>query len=121
MCSSSSLLGVMLYVQKKQRMAKLCCQRMESHCPTRDAPDRQWICPCAGNPALQPPAPCPHTVLFPLLLTALPELGKQDFILLLSPEQKRTSTRERNLNHNLEIQRESGLARQGSPRSLTAK
>lgn len=75
----------------------------------------------AENPAPQAPAPCPHTVLFPLLLTALPELGKQDFILLLSLEQKRKSARERNPNHNLEIQREWGLAWQGSPRSLTAK
>lgn len=64
----------------------------------------------AGNPGLQAPAPCPNTALFPLLLMALPECGKQDFILLLSPEEKHTSARERNLNPNLEIQRDSGMA-----------
>lgn len=74
-----------------------------------------------GNPGLQAPAPCPHTVLFPLLLMALPEREKQDFIVLLSPEQKCTNARERNLNHNLEIQRDSRLAWQESPRSFIAK
>lgn len=126
--------------KKSQGWCNCAAKVMESHCPTQAIldthdvslrssrlPHRALLCPAslstalAGNPRLQAPAPCPHTVLFPLLLTALPELGKQDFILLLSLEQKCTSDRERNLNHNLEIQRDSGLAWQGSLRSLTAK
>lgn len=61
-----------------------------------------------GNQAIQASASCSYAVLFLLMPTALQELGKQDFTLLLSLEQKLTSARERNLemlNHNLEIQR----------------
>lgn len=60
------------------------------------------------NRASQASAPCSYAVLFLLMPTALQQLGKQDFALLLSLEQKLTSARDRNLerlNHNPEIQR----------------
>lgn len=123
-------------------MVKLCYSKgWRPVVPFRDFPFRQQICQCficravlckhpglslpclyvlalsiGRNQAIQASAPCSHAVLFLLVPTALQELGKQDFTLLLSLEQKLTSSRERNLemlNHNPEIQRagfRSGMA-----------